>query len=182
MYKLHERPDDLCSSLIKEMAGNLFDETAPKRVQSTELSKFVFVLGHVALKQLVHIEEIQSEMRRRREANEKKKEAMKDKENQEKQQQQKKKKSAIEEELGLAHGVTDETEADRIREIAERELVGKSLLGQFGPLIVRICAAPDSYPNPMLRSSAVLALCKFMCVSEPFWCVLLAREREREHS
>lgn len=48
--------------------------------------------------------------------------------------------SEIEEELGLTMGVTDELEAERMREMAEKDLVGKNLLGEFGPLLVKVCS------------------------------------------
>jgi hypothetical protein len=146
-----------------------------------ELSKFFFALGHVALKQLVHIEEIQSELRRRREAAEKEKSDKGKKQTSsylflllldllfyflEKANEAAKKggkKSSmtdalsllsylhpylfffsflaeIEEELGLTMGVTDELEAERMREVAEKDLVGKNLLGEFGPLLVKVCS------------------------------------------
>jgi hypothetical protein len=38
----------------------------------SDLAKFLFVLGHVALKQLTHIEEIMNEIRRRRSRGQKK--------------------------------------------------------------------------------------------------------------
>jgi hypothetical protein len=52
----------------------------------------------------------------------------------------------------------------------EREVVHRNLLGQFGPLIVKVCANPNGFfNNPLLRASAVLALLKFMTVSAEFW-------------
>ena len=45
----------------------------------------------------------------------------------------------------------------------------KNLLGSFAPLIVAVCSNEKGrFNDHMVRSAAVLALCKFMCVSSAF--------------
>ena len=77
IYVLSEKPDQICAAIIKDIAFSIFPQIQPNAPQvNTEhlecsvadLSKFFFVVGHVALKQLVHIEEIHSEIRKRRSA------------------------------------------------------------------------------------------------------------------
>ena len=94
----------------------------------SDLSKFFFILGHIALKQLVYIEEIQTELRKRRAANEKSAQGKK-----------KESKTAIEAELAL-ETATEETEAETLQATAEREIVARNLLGTFGPAIALVCA------------------------------------------
>lgn len=54
--------------------------------------------------------------------------------------------------------------------IRESELLygDGSLLAVYGPLISDVCASPARYKDPVLRSAAVLALSKLMCVSGQF--------------
>jgi hypothetical protein len=90
--------------------------------------------------------------------------------------------TAIEKELGVAEA--EETNVEFLQEVAEKEIVGKNLLGTFGPVIALVCANAGNQFNVCqvaisfqskhqqdhtLRTSAVLALCKFMCVSSEFW-------------
>jgi hypothetical protein len=76
---------------------------------------------------------------------------------------------AIEKELGHV-GNTVDAEIEAARVTIEREVVHRHLLGQFGPLIMKVCANPNGFfNNPLLRDSAVLALLKFMTVSAEFW-------------
>lgn len=75
IYLLSEHPDQICTAIVKELSTSLFppnhNSSEPSVqgedvVSSSMLNRFLFVVGHVALKQLVHIEEIQAELRRRR--------------------------------------------------------------------------------------------------------------------
>jgi chromate transport protein ChrA len=72
--------------------------------------------------------------------------------------------------LGVGSVVDDTDELIQI--ITEKELVQKNLLGSFSPLILAICKNEgNKFQNHLVRSSAVIALCKFMCVSVEFWYV-----------
>lgn len=74
----------------------------------------------------------------------------------------------IEEELGVAQA--EETEVESLQEKAEKDIVSKNLLGLFGPSIALVCAnSGKKFNDPNLRTCAVLALCKFMCISSEFW-------------
>lgn len=51
-------------------------------------------------------------------------------------------------------------------------ILGQNLLSIFAPVAVMICSKPSLYKKPELRSSAALALAKFMlvrCESFSFW-------------
>ena len=54
-------------------------------------------------------------------------------------------------------------------DIAEKEIVGRGLLGVFGPLIVRVVANESgAYTHDLLQSCATMALAKFMSISNSF--------------
>ncbi|KAK3804526.1 MAG: LOW QUALITY PROTEIN: non-SMC mitotic condensation complex subunit 1-domain-containing protein [Benniella sp.] len=178
IYLLGEHPDILCGDIIKARcktifhlqepsdpsedqmaidapAGNQSEEatTHPENaftIDSWQLSQLLFIVGHVAIKHIVHMEVIEEEFKRRKTAtgNEKKKG-----------------KDAVDDELDQVVGTTEDEFGDAMAHIRERELLfGEgSLLQVFGPLIVNICGNNTPYNDKTLQSSATLALCKMMC-------------------
>ncbi len=89
---------------------------------------------------------------------------------------------AIEKELGNAYQLEQDRQEKEELEAKKKviftfliffqfyQLVSANLLGFFGPIVVSICAnVGGNYTEPLLRSSAVIALTKFMCVSAEFW-------------
>ena len=53
--------------------------------------------------------------------------------------------------------------------MTEKEIVtGDGFLTQFVPIIRQICSSPHLFPCKQLQNAAILALCKFMCVSSEF--------------
>jgi condensin complex subunit 1 len=136
------------------------------------LSQLLFAVGHIALKQIVHLELCEQDFKRRK--------AEKEKANPNsspakktsgpksaKKPDGKKDEPTAEEELDLIGGTTEDDFTDAIQHIRERELLyGKtSLLANFGPLVKEICANNTSYPNAELQSQAALCMAKLMCVS-----------------
>ncbi|KAI1319898.1 Condensin complex subunit [Mortierella claussenii] len=186
IYLLGEHPDSLCGDIIKARCrtifnlqesgdspsdqmsvdlpiGSLGDEPTMNLSQenafvinSWQLSQLLFIVGHVAIKHIVHMEVIEEEFKRRKAAagSEKKK----DKEN------------TVEDELDQVAGTTEDEFGDAMAHIRERELLfgESSLLQVFGPLIVTICGNNTLYSDKTLQSSATLALCKLMCISAEF--------------
>eukprot|EP01116_Phalansterium_solitarium_P025583 TRINITY_DN985_c0_g1_i5.p1 TRINITY_DN985_c0_g1~~TRINITY_DN985_c0_g1_i5.p1 ORF type:complete len:1640 (+),score=672.83 TRINITY_DN985_c0_g1_i5:197-5116(+) len=162
------------AAAVKREGGGS-NKSTTTQVPVGELSKLLFALGHVALKQIVHVDEIQAELRRRRaDADRSKLDAA---DGTKKRRAGKGGKggkeaagaSTIEQELGVAQAA-EEHEAERLQEMAEREIVsGRNLVGAFGPLVALVCAnAGNRYNDESLRAPAVLCLCKFMCVSPDF--------------
>lgn len=78
---------------------------------------------------------------------------------------------AIEKELGNAQTAQQlKDEADELE--AKEQVVKGNLIGSFGDLISSVCNnSTGGYVDPLLRSSAVLALSKMMCISAHFWYV-----------
>ena len=48
------------------------------------------------------------------------------------------------------------------------DLQGNSLTAVFAPMIVEVCLNAHKFTEPVLRASAVLALCKLMCTNAEF--------------
>jgi condensin complex subunit 1 len=99
-------------------------------IDSWQLSQLLFIVGHIAIKQIVHMEEIEEEFKRRKAAS-----------------GSEKKKSKEDDELDQVVGTTEDEFGDAMAHIRERELLfGEgSLLQVFGPLIVNICGNNTLY-------------------------------------
>ncbi|KAG0342692.1 Condensin complex subunit [Podila horticola] len=184
IYLLGEHPDILCGDIIKTRCKTIFNlqEDENSRVEpsptpdvnmvsedltvnlsaenafvidSWQLSQLLFIVGHVAMKHIVHMEVIEEEFKRRKaiSGNDKKKD-----------------KDHAEDELDQVVGTTEDEFGDALAHIRERELLfgQDSLLQVFGPLIVTICGNNTLYSDKTLQSSASLALCKLMCISAEF--------------
>ncbi|KAF9276148.1 Condensin complex subunit [Mortierella alpina] len=185
IYLLGEHPDSLCGEIIKSRSKSIFslqesldspleqmlmdthvgtpdvDTTMTMNaenaftIDSWQLSQLLFIVGHVAIKHIVHMEVIEEEFKRRKAAAGSEK---------------KKGKDSVEDELDQVVGTTEDEFGDAMALIRERELLfgDGSLLQVFGPLIVTICGNNTLYSDKTLQSSATLALCKMMCISAEF--------------
>ena len=239
VYNLAERPDIICSSLIKNLTRRVFgrkpsvdaqsqaqsqakekdedameededdgdgdkttqsqayDDAAKDTGDAFELAQLLFVVGHVAIKQIVFLELVEREWKRQKHEKEigaycsaisielastvvpaekiggaaeaKSKEA---------------------EELDQVAGNAEDEIGERIAAMREHELLSgeQSLLARFGPMLVNICGTPGKYKvcvsrgvrrswiahprffnqNRTLRAAATLAFSKFLCVSSSF--------------
>lgn len=156
----------------------------PEAAQDTEpaddsssalgLSQLLFAVGHIALKQIVHLELCEQDFKRRK--------AEKEKANPGSSPTKKTpggktpgskgdgKKEEEQDELDLIAGTTEDDFTDAIAHVRERELLyGKqSLLSNFGPLVKEICSNNTSYPNNELQAQAALCMAKLMCVSSEY--------------
>ncbi|KAF2213594.1 hypothetical protein CERZMDRAFT_67045 [Cercospora zeae-maydis SCOH1-5] len=203
IYALSKHPDVLCSDIVKRKTKTVFaprrtptpalkqepqednsqvDNDAPAESsasgynQALGLSQLLFAVGHIALKQIVHLELCEQDFKRRKAEKEKinptpakktpggrassgKQGGAKSKEEQE-----------AEDELDLMAGTNEDDFADAIAHIRERELLygEQSLLAHFGPLVKEICSNNTSYPNAELQAHAALCMAKLMCVSSEY--------------
>lgn len=154
-------------------------------VTCPQLAGIVFLSGHLALRMLVFLEELQSALKKRRlseedarmaEARDKKKEqAAQQKEIKKKGKRGSKAKEEDEEDeadAGASMGMAgqEEREAELFAEIAEQRLLygSKSLLDRVKPLILACLLNPSLSVEPILRRLAAISLCKFMTVSKKF--------------
>jgi condensin complex subunit 1 len=142
------------------------------------LSQLLFVVGHVAIKQIVHLELCELDFKRRKQEKEKSEAAAKaDKSSLSASTSSRRKSSAKEkskepqeeegDELDLIGGTTEDDFTEAMAHIRERELLfgPQSLLALFGPLVSEICANNTTYKDRGLQQAATLCLAKLMCVS-----------------
>lgn len=110
-----------------------------------ELSQLFFLVGHVALKEIVHLEIVESAWKRKKS---KKESDQKDEEHS----------AAVEDELEQVGGTAEDDIGDAMTRIREREILfgSNSLLAMFGPLLTEVCArnkiytvSDDDYQRPL---------------------------------
>ncbi|CAG8579451.1 5283_t:CDS:10 [Ambispora gerdemannii] len=178
IYLLGEHPDILCGDIIKKRTALVFDIKPPSTEESSinqedesilgsqetfttypiHLSQLLFIVGHVAIKQIVHLEVIEAEWKRRKADGDSKDKA------------KAVAKTVGEDELDQIAGTTEDEFGEAISHIREKELLfgSNSLLPVFGSMATHICSNNKSYKDPTLQIAATLALSKFMCVSSEF--------------
>lgn len=160
-------PEEACSEIIRGMYISTFRGSNDSSCHSLRLSRFFHTLANISLNLLVYTEAICSSVRR---ANAKKtlqKQIEADKKKAQKSSSDSEEED-IEEELGIAAEVEAENERN-MTEIVENEILGRGLINAFAPLVVRVVSNEGGqYNSEVLMQSAMLALCKFMCVSSSF--------------
>lgn len=128
------------------------------RDNAVNLSQLLFIVGHVAIKQIVHLELCELDFKRRKQEKEKQApaKAEKDKEDAD--------------ELDLIGGTTEDDFTEAMAHIRERELLygPDSLLAIYGPLVSEICGNNTTYADKGLQAAATLCLAKLMCVSSEY--------------
>ncbi|KAK9370834.1 armadillo-type protein [Lipomyces kononenkoae] len=156
VYGLGKRPDLLCADVIRHLTRVAFtvrDSPASNEPMSTTcaLSQLIFLIGHIAIKQIVHMEAYENEFKRRKAGAEKVVGSAKD-------------------EMDLITGTSEDDFTDAINHIRERELLydDMALLPRFGKLVAEICSDNLKYNDPQLQVSATLCLAKLMCVSSSY--------------
>ena len=190
IYTLSKHPDIICSEILRKKTKQVFqrkkqpaqdadgdtemmmddvpdEEEQPTEPTSTQkpamaLAQLLFVVGHVAIKQIVHLELCELDFKRRKAEKEKSKSAAN--------ASPTKKKSEDENELDLIGGTTEDDFTEAIQHIREREILyGKtSLLANFGPLVTEICSNNTAYNDPNLQAIATICMAKLMCVSSEY--------------
>jgi condensin complex subunit 1 len=139
------------------------EKAEPEKLKgSVALSQLLFIVGHVAIKQIVHLELCELEFKRRKAESEKNKpaaEAPADKAAKE-----------AADDLDMIGGTTEDDFTEAMTHIRERELLygDNSLLANFGPLVSEICSNNTVYRDRSLQAAATLCLAKLMCVSSEY--------------
>ncbi|USW56238.1 Putative armadillo-like helical, condensin complex subunit 1 [Septoria linicola] len=144
--------------------------------QALALSQLLFAVGHIALKQIVHLELCEQDFKRRKAEKEKanptpaKKTPGSRTSSGRTAEEKSKAEQEAEDELDLMAGTNEDDFADAIAHVRERELLfgEQSLLAHFGPLVKEVCSNNTSYPNAELQSHAALCMAKLMCVSSEY--------------
>ena len=136
VYRLHPNPENDVAQLIGDLAASMKEKG--KAVPINELSRFLVIIGQVAVKQLVRVESLIKAVKR-----------VKDK-------------KADNEDIERAAA-----EADEMLLHAEKELVASdSLLGRWGGLAARISANKNAPAK--LRAAGVLCMTKLMCLQADY--------------
>ncbi|KAJ1558760.1 Condensin complex subunit [Nowakowskiella sp. JEL0078] len=137
-----------------------------------ELAQICFLVGHVAIKQLVHLETIEAEYKRRKALDIVDRLIPKTPSKTPMRTPLKTplRNSIRPDELDQVVGTAEDEYAEQIAIVRERELLygDDSLLTVFGPIVAFICSNNRSFDHNMLQIQAVLSLCKLMCVSSEF--------------
>ncbi|XP_011702254.1 PREDICTED: condensin complex subunit 1 isoform X2 [Wasmannia auropunctata] len=196
IYHLANQPDKLIKKLLLIITekGQFMSEEANQvpEVSSTVLSKLLYIIGHVAILQLVHLDvSIYKELKRRntlREMQGKKKKrtpkgafstpdsraranASTSSTRRASTSSRSKEISMISEDNGeeALEGAMDDADAELVSGALENEIVtGNGLLAKFIPLILDVCQYPDKYNNENVQAAGSLALSKMMTISSEF--------------
>ncbi|XP_031102212.1 condensin complex subunit 1 [Ipomoea triloba] len=185
IYTIHPSPENVAVNLVRRSLSSVFDCCGGDEIQNdiengstnmlasvnvTKLSRYLFIVSHVAMNQLVYIEsrvrKIQKEKAKRErivseqnaDANNTTPDAQKDK--------------GINAELGVA--ASEDALLDSLSDKAEKEIVsggsaGKNLIGHCAPFLSKLCrnyALMQKYPE--LQASGMLSLCRFMIIDADF--------------
>ncbi|KAI8965469.1 condensin component [Daldinia sp. FL1419] len=146
----------------------------PKQKAAIALSQLLFIVGHVAIKQIVHLELCELDFKRRKQ--EKEKDAAAKPAPPRPSMGGRKGKTATPavedpgDELDLIGGTTEDDFTEAMAHIREQELLfgPQSLLANFGPMVAEICSRSDIYRDKGLQAAATLCLAKLMCVSSEY--------------
>lgn len=144
-----------------------------KKDNAIALSQLLFIVGHVAIKQIVHLELCELDFKRRKQEKEKSAQAAKElaaSTTSRKSSTQAPAKDEEADELDLIGGTTEDDFTEAMAHIRERELLygPNSLLALFGPMVSEICANNTTYKDRGLQQAATLCLAKLMCVSSEY--------------
>ena len=137
-----------------------------KQNSSYLLSQLLFLVGHIAIKQIVHLELCELDFKRRKQDQEKNKAPAPSPSKAGADKAKEEEKDA----LDLIGGTTEDDFTEAMAHIRERELLfgANSLLANFGPLVSEICANSSLYNDKDLQATATLCMAKLMCVSAEY--------------
>jgi len=182
IFLMGESPDSFAGDILKRICEKVksaqSDVEGQPKVPTFLLRRLCFLAGHVALCLLNFLDvSVFTELKRRNTLRE-----LKAKKDDEKKRNEKKKKRASlahaletprtggeDDEMGCVGAEADDAEAEFIRNVCEKEILStECLLGSLASLLITVCSNPSRYTDSDLRSSASLALSKFMLVSSDF--------------
>ncbi|KAI4193847.1 MAG: hypothetical protein LQ346_003814 [Caloplaca aetnensis] len=187
IYALSKHPDTLCSDILRRKTKQVFqqqpvsrdedamedigsqgqlpspppEESSSKQRPASALTQLLFIVGHIAIKQIVHLELCELEFKRRKAEKEKSKPAN---------ASPTKGAPTDQDELDLIGGTTEDDFTEAMAHIRERELLygANALLSHYAPLVTEICANNTKYTDQDLQAAATLCMAKLMCVSSEY--------------
>lgn len=157
LFTISDKPDEICSTILKEKTAHVFGDDSSNQINS--LSQLLFMVGHVSIKTIVYLENLEGQFKKRKQAVESgatKEAAEKD--------------GGEDNELEMIGGTSEDDFADAVLYIKEKELLygENSLLAKFGNLVREICSKSKNYQHQGLQRSATLCLVKLMCISSRY--------------
>jgi condensin complex subunit 1 len=159
IYMLAEHPDVVSTRMLVTLLKkcDLIEKLQESScsIKSSDLSRLIFVGGHVAIKQIVYLEIMEQGLSRKKNN---------------KSLQTDPKSSRSYDDMDQIVGTVEDEIGENMQSIREQELMyGKdSILPIVGSLTVYICTHSLMYSDLYLRAVAALSLAKFMCVSFEF--------------
>ncbi|XP_058107000.1 condensin-1 complex subunit CAP-D2 [Magnolia sinica] len=182
IYSIHPTPEALAADVAKRSLSSVFDCSGANELQNdldnpstnflstvevAKLSRFLFVVSHVALNQLVYIESCVRKIQKQKTKKEKLNSDL-----QSASAEEPVKENGINAELGLA--ASEDAILDALSERAEKEIVSgssvdKSLIGCCAPFLSKLCrnfCLMQKFPE--LQASGMLALCRLMIIDANF--------------
>ncbi|MCO5559135.1 hypothetical protein L7F22_012727 [Adiantum nelumboides] len=178
IYLLHPMPEAFSSGLLRRFHSFLVSTShmqhegeakdAECAVSLTPLSRFLFLVGHIALKHFVYVESCVRKIRKQK--NDKEKAAAQSQECD--MNTSVDKEENISAELGVA--ASEDVRIDILHERTEKDIISggqsrKFLIGSCAPLVAKVARNLTLLQvYPMLQSSTMLALCKLMVLDADF--------------
>ncbi|XP_074306747.1 condensin-1 complex subunit CAP-D2 isoform X2 [Silene latifolia] len=186
IYTLHPAPESFAARIVKKYQSSVFHRSesgdlehemddgtgqGPTTVQVGKLGRYLFLISHVAMHQLVYIESCVRKIQKQK--------AKKDRQESDStvvdgtgSTLNAEKDGGINAELGVA--ASEDAILDSLADRAEKEILSggsheKNLLGYCAPFLSKICRNFSlMQKNPELQAAAMLALCRFMIVDAAF--------------
>ncbi|XP_012269629.2 condensin complex subunit 1 isoform X1 [Athalia rosae] len=196
IYHLADQPGLLMKDLLCKLIANFQPAngaTQKSQMSSTSLANLFHIVGHIAIREMIHLDTaVFKEMKRRNMVAEKLKTQKKtdsredtivrtgnrsicpsevDTPSTASRMRRAKDTSTVEDngEAALEGATADDADAEFIYNVLENEVVsGDGLLAKFVPLVLAVCQQPVQYPDEELQIAASLALSKMMTVSSSF--------------
>ncbi|OXU31675.1 hypothetical protein TSAR_000716 [Trichomalopsis sarcophagae] len=200
IYHLADQPAKLAEEVLSHTAksGNLI-RTLENNAIEAEIpvyitSRFLFLVGHTGIREMVHLDQsIYKELKRRNAVREKKKEIRSRISNirgrksmnisvmstvstmsttsmpGSAQRSIRGNKNDDDQEDGMEGATADDADAEHISMCLEEELLAEGgFLSKFLPIILNVCQHPEKYTDEVVQAHGVLALSKFMTISSNF--------------
>ncbi|WCJ33357.1 Condensin-1 complex subunit CAP-D2 [Euphorbia peplus] len=186
IYTIHPTPETFSADIAKKSESLVFDcygghemqedidngsANTSAAVQVSKLSRFLFIVSHIAMNQLLYIEACARKIRKQKIAREKVVDHQ-SVHNTATEQANAPNDNNINAELGIA--ASADMILDTLSERAEQEIVSsgsseKNLIGTCAPFLSKLCrnfSLMQKYP--VLQASGMLALCRFMIIDANF--------------
>ncbi|KAF6145392.1 hypothetical protein GIB67_034162 [Kingdonia uniflora] len=176
IYAVHPTPETLAADVVKTSLRSVFAFSTLRNelpietlspVQVTKLSRYLFVVGHVALNQLVYIKSCLRKIQKQKTRKERSElQSQEVQSNYTTQADVPTKEMDINAELGIVS--SEDAILDTLSERAEKEIISssfveKNLIGQCAPFLSKLCRNLGlMHKYPELQASGMLALCRFM--------------------